>query len=140
MRISDGSSDVCSSDLKAGVQSHERRRPRSWAPAFAGARLLDNARAVPISAGMTISADPRSFLYGLGLDPDAAIRLTAQALARADDGEFYLQYRKSESFGFDDGRLQTASYDTHSGLGLRAVSGEETAFAPVPQRVVGAKR
>src|SRR3546814_4249176 len=52
---------------KAGVQSHERRRPRSWAPAFAGARLLDNARAVPISAGMTISADPRSFLYGLGL-------------------------------------------------------------------------
>src|SRR3546814_1847858 len=115
MRISDWSSDVCSSDL--------------WAPAFAGARLLDNARAVPISAGMTISADPRSFLYGLGLDPDAAIRLTAQALARADDGELYLQYRKSESFGFDDGRLKTASYDTQSGFGLRAVSGETTAFA-----------
>src|SRR3546814_8478995 len=77
---------------------------------------------------MTISADPRSFLYGLGLDPDAAIRLTAQALARADDGELYLQYRKSESFGFDDGRLKTASYDTQSGFGLRAVSGETTAF------------
>src|SRR3546814_20682849 len=67
---------------------------------------------------MTISADPRSFLYGLGLDPDAAIRLTAQALARADDGELYLQYRKSASFGFDDGRLKTASYDTPSGFGL----------------------
>ncbi|RIA43929.1 microcin-processing peptidase 2 [Hephaestia caeni] len=78
---------------------------------------------------MTISADPRSFLYGQGLDPDAAIRLTGQALARADDGELYLQYRKSESFGFDDGRLKTASYDTQSGFGLRAVSGETTAFA-----------
>src|SRR3546814_10477819 len=84
--------------------------------------LLDNARAVPISAGMTISADPRSLLYGLGLDPDAAIRLTAQALARSDDGELYLQYRKSESFGFDDGRLKTASYDRQPGFGLRAVS------------------
>lgn len=76
-----------------------------------------------------MSADPRSFLYGQGLDPDAAIRLTAQALARADDGELYLQYRKSEAFGFDDGRLKTASYDTHSGFGLRAVAGETTAFA-----------
>src|SRR3546814_5650892 len=78
---------------------------------------------------MTISADPVSFLSGLGLDPDAAIRLTAQALSLADDGELYLQYRKSESVGFDDGRLKTASYDTQSGFGLRAVSGETTAFA-----------
>ncbi|PPJ40612.1 DNA gyrase modulator, partial [Pseudoxanthomonas sp. KAs_5_3] len=41
----------------------------------------------------------------------------------------YLQYRRSEAFGFDDGRLKTASYDTHAGFGLRAVSGETTAFA-----------
>src|SRR3546814_20565773 len=120
MRISDGSSDVCSSDLKAGVQSHERRRPRSWAPAFAGARLLDNARAVPISAGMTISADPRSFLYGLGLAPDAAIRLTAQALARADAGDMYLPNTQSETFGFAAGRPQNESYHTPAGLGVRA--------------------
>jgi len=73
--------------------------------------------------------DPRAFLYRDTLDPDAAQRLTAQALAAADDGELYLQYRKSEAFGFDDGRLKTASYDTHSGFGLRAVSGEMTAFA-----------
>ncbi|MHA6721442.1 metalloprotease TldD [Sphingomonas sp. RS2018] len=78
---------------------------------------------------MTITADPRSFLYRDGFDPDAALALTASALARADDGELYLQYRKSEAFGFDDGRLKTASYDTHAGFGLRAVSGETTAFA-----------
>ncbi len=73
--------------------------------------------------------DPRSFLYRDQLSPEAAQRLTADALGRADDGELYLQYRRSEAFGFDDGRLKTASYDTHAGFGLRAVSGETTAFA-----------
>ena len=78
---------------------------------------------------MTVAPDPRSFLYREGFDPDAATRLTADALAQADDGELYLQYRRAEAFGFDDGRLKTASYDTHAGFGLRAVSGETTAFA-----------
>jgi TldD protein len=55
--------------------------------------------------------------------------LTTEALGRADDGELYLQYRRAEAFGFDDGRLKTASYDTSAGFGLRAVSGEMTAFA-----------
>jgi TldD protein len=73
--------------------------------------------------------DPRGFLYRDTLDPDTATKLTAEALGKAEDGELYLQYRKSEAFGFDDGRLKTASYDTQSGFGLRAVSGETTAFA-----------
>ena len=78
---------------------------------------------------MTNIADPRSYLYRDTLDPDTARALTADALAKADDGELYLEYKKSEAFGFDDGRLKTASYDTHSGFGLRAVAGETTAFA-----------
>ncbi|WP_109807991.1 metalloprotease TldD [Sphingosinithalassobacter portus] len=78
---------------------------------------------------MTPPTDPRSFLYRGSLDPDEALRLTADALSGAEDGELYLQYRRSEAFGFDDGRLKTASYDTQSGFGLRAVSGETTAFA-----------
>ena len=73
--------------------------------------------------------DPRSFLYRDTLDPATAQRVTADVLARADDGELFLQYRKAEAFGFDDGRLKTASYDTTAGFGLRAVSGEMTAFA-----------
>ena len=78
---------------------------------------------------MTLQPDPRSFLYPDTLSPEEAQVLTAQALAKADDGELYLQYRRSEAFGFDDGRLKTASYDTQAGFGLRAVSGEMTAFA-----------
>lgn len=73
--------------------------------------------------------DPRSYLYRDGLDPDAALRLTADALRACDDGELYLQYLASESFGFDDGRLKTADFNTQKGFGLRGVSGEMTGFA-----------
>ena len=76
-----------------------------------------------------MSADPRSFLYRGELDPDEAQRLAKRHLAAHDDGELYLQYRISEAFGFDDGRLKTADYHSDSGFGLRGVSGEMTAFA-----------
>src|SRR5436309_5790112 len=73
-------------------------------------------------------ADPRRFLYRT-LDPDAAARLAARHLSGHDDGELYLQYSASEAFGFDDGRLKTADYNSSSGFGLRGVTGETTAFA-----------
>ncbi|WP_106640450.1 metalloprotease TldD [Allosphingosinicella vermicomposti] len=78
---------------------------------------------------MISTADPRRFLYRNDLDPDVALRLTADALRACDDGELYLQYIASESFGFDDGRLKTADFNTQAGFGLRGVSGETTAFA-----------
>jgi TldD protein len=79
---------------------------------------------------MTQFTDPRSLLYRPGLlTPDDALRLTADALGQCDDGELYLQFIASESFGFDDGRLKTADYSRDSGFGLRGVSGEMTGFA-----------
>ncbi|MFL6862186.1 MAG: metalloprotease TldD [Allosphingosinicella sp.] len=79
---------------------------------------------------MTLPADPRRFLYrDDALTPDAALRLTAEALGRCDDGELYLQYTASEMFGFDDGRLKNADFNTQAGFGLRGVTGETTAFA-----------
>ncbi|CAE7197248.1 tldD [Symbiodinium microadriaticum] len=51
------------------------------------------------------------------------------ALKDADDGELYLEYRLSESFGFDDGRLKQAGYDAASGFGLRAVADDKQAYA-----------
>jgi len=74
--------------------------------------------------------DPRRFLYRDGnLDPATAQRLASELLKSCDDGELYLQYRASEAFGFDDGRLKTADYSTDAGFGLRGVSGEMTGFA-----------
>jgi TldD protein len=79
---------------------------------------------------MTQISDTRSLLYRPGLlTPDDAQRLTASALGACDDGELYLQFVASESFGFDDGRLKTADYSRDAGFGLRGVSGEMTGFA-----------
>ena len=73
--------------------------------------------------------DPRRFIYREALDPDEAKRLAARHLGGCEDGELFLQYRASEAFGFDDGRLKTADYNTGTGFGLRGVVGETTAFA-----------
>ncbi len=74
--------------------------------------------------------DPRSYLYQTGLlDPDGALRIAKETLSNCDDGELYLQYSASESFGFDDGRLKLADYSTGGGFGLRGVSGEMTGFS-----------
>ena len=72
--------------------------------------------------------DPRRLLYR-NLDPDSARHLAGAHLSAHDDGELYLQYKTTEAFGFDDGRLKTADYHTSSGFGLRGVTGETTAFA-----------
>ncbi|HWI76054.1 MAG TPA: metalloprotease TldD [Sphingomicrobium sp.] len=72
--------------------------------------------------------NPRNLLYRT-LDPDEARKLAARHLSPCDDGELYLEHSVSEAFGFDDGRLKTASYDSASGFGLRGVTGETTAFA-----------
>ncbi len=72
--------------------------------------------------------NPRQLLYR-SLQPDEARRLAAHHLSSCDDGELFLEHSVSEAFGFDDGRLKTASYDSASGFGLRGVTGEATAFA-----------
>src|SRR5262245_66596165 len=64
-----------------------------------------------------------------GLDRNNVERITADALKGADDGELFLEYRLTESFAFDDGRMKSASFDTTQGFGLRAVAGEATGYA-----------
>ena len=63
------------------------------------------------------------------LDEAAALRLLRAATEGADDGELFLERRRSEVLVFDDGRLKTASYDAAEGFGLRAVRGETSGYA-----------
>jgi len=70
-----------------------------------------------------------SVLDRVGLDPERARQLTAEALKGADDGELYLEFSQSESLLFDNGRLKSASFDTGQGFGLRAVAGEAAGYA-----------
>ena len=63
------------------------------------------------------------------LDRDVAAALTRRALADADDGELFLEYRESEMISLDDGRIRSASSDSARGFGLRSVAGEATGYA-----------
>ncbi|MEK7244989.1 MAG: metalloprotease TldD [Pseudomonadota bacterium] len=82
----------------------------------------------PLPASNLAQTD--ELFYGrAGLDRARAERRVEDALAGADDGELFLEYRQSEALAFDDGRLKTASFDSAQGFGLRAVSGEATAYA-----------
>ncbi len=69
------------------------------------------------------------FFARAGMDRRRVQASVEDALSGADDGELYLEYRQSESFAYDDGRLKAASFDTTQGFGLRAVAGEATGFA-----------
>ncbi len=71
----------------------------------------------------------RLFFDMTGMDRRRVEGVVGDALGDADDGELFLEYCQSESFGFDDGRLKSASFDTTQGFGLRAIMGEATGFA-----------
>ena len=72
---------------------------------------------------------PRFRPFETSLDEEAALRLLRAATGGADDGELFLERRRSESLAFDDGRLKNASYDASEGFGLRAVRGETSGYA-----------
>jgi TldD protein len=69
------------------------------------------------------------FFERAGLDRANVQSLVDESLKGADDGELFLEYRQSETFAFDDGRLKAATFDTTQGFGLRAVAGEATGYA-----------
>ncbi|MEO0750930.1 MAG: metalloprotease TldD [Pseudomonadota bacterium] len=60
---------------------------------------------------------------------DDALRHLQAATQGADDGELFLERRRSEAVVFDDGRVKSASYDASEGFGLRAVRGEVAGYA-----------
>ena len=63
------------------------------------------------------------------LDEAASLNILKSATDGADDGELFLERRRSEALLFDDGRVKTASYDASEGFGLRAVKGETAGYA-----------
>ena len=67
--------------------------------------------------------------FETALDQDSALKLLQEATAGADDGELFLERRRSEVLVLDDRRIKTASYDATEGFGLRAVRGETAGYA-----------
>lgn len=73
--------------------------------------------------------DARFRPFDTHLDQDRALAILREATAGADDGELFLERRRSEALVFDDGRLRNASYDASEGFGLRAVNGDVAGYA-----------
>ena len=67
--------------------------------------------------------------FETNLDEATALGLLREATAGADDGELFLERRRSEALVLDDGRVKNASYDASEGFGLRAVRGEVAGYA-----------
>ncbi|WP_372571299.1 metalloprotease TldD [Ruegeria jejuensis] len=67
--------------------------------------------------------------FDTALPQDEALDVLRHATSGADDGELFVERRRSESLTFDDGRLRSASYDAAEGFGLRAVRGEVAGYA-----------
>ena len=63
------------------------------------------------------------------IDEAIALARLRAATDGAEDGELFLERRRSEVLVFDDGRIRNASYDASEGFGLRAVKGETAGYA-----------
>lgn len=69
-------------------------------------------------------------LAPFGLDESHLLRALSEIRAhRVDDADLYFQYTRSEGWSLEEGIVKTGSFSIDQGVGVRAVSGEKTAFA-----------
>lgn len=69
-------------------------------------------------------------LTPFGLDETHLLRALSEIRAhRVDDADLYFQYTRSEGWSLEEGIVKTGSFSIDQGVGVRAVSGEKTAFA-----------
>jgi TldD protein len=69
-------------------------------------------------------------LAPFGLDESHLSKALAEIKAhKVDDADLYFQYTRSEGWSLEEGIVKTGSFSIDQGVGVRAVSGEKTAFA-----------
>ena len=69
-------------------------------------------------------------LTPFGLDESHLARALNEIKAhRVDEADLYFQYTRSEGWSLEEGIVKTGSFSIDQGVGVRAVSGEKTAFA-----------
>ncbi len=71
----------------------------------------------------------KSLLEQFDIEQSRVQSIISDAVGRGDDGELYLEYSQSEGLMFDNGKLKSGSFNTDQGFGLRAISGEASAYA-----------
>ena len=72
----------------------------------------------------------QTLLAPTGLDTSALQSVLSSMMQHnVDYADLYFQYSRSESWGLEEGQVKSGSFNIDQGVGVRAVSGEKTAFA-----------
>ena len=66
--------------------------------------------------------------YSIGIDSLASVLSTMHA-HQVDHSDLFFQYARSEGWSLEEGIVKSGSFNIDQGVGVRAVSGERTAFA-----------
>jgi len=65
-----------------------------------------------------------------GLDAQSVQSVLSSIMShQVDYADLYFQYSRSESWGLEEGQVKSGAFNIDQGVGVRAVSGEKTAFA-----------
>lgn len=85
---------------------------------------------MPDTENERLATARRMLLTPNGLDDARLIRTLGTVLTRqVDDADLYFQFTRNESWSLDEGIVKTGSFSIDQGVGVRAVSGDRTAFS-----------
>ena len=88
------------------------------------------ARPTRESTSQRLEIARKLLLEPFGLDDAALSRALGEMTSHGvDDADLYFQYTRSEGWSLEEGIVKTGSFSINQGVGVRAVSGEKTAFA-----------
>lgn len=81
-------------------------------------------------AGSHFATASETLLKPAGLDIPALQSVLGSIMShKVDYADLYFQYSRSESWGLEEGQVKSGNFNIDQGVGVRAVSGEKTAFA-----------
>jgi len=84
----------------------------------------------PSNTELLFATADRTLLAPYGLDTSSLGQVFGRILAhRVDYADLYFQYSRSESWSLEEGIVKSGSFSIDQGVGVRAVSGDKTAFA-----------
>ncbi|HEX5539175.1 MAG TPA: metalloprotease TldD, partial [Methylophilaceae bacterium] len=81
-------------------------------------------------AGSHFDTAAATLLTPSGLDVPALQGVLGNIMShQVDYADLYFQYSRAESWGLEEGQVKSGNFSIDQGVGVRAVSGEKTAFA-----------
>jgi TldD protein len=84
----------------------------------------------PANSELLFATADRTLLAPYGLDAAGLTRVFGQILShQVDYADLYFQYSRGESWSLEEGIVKSGSFHIEQGVGVRAVSGDKTAFA-----------